>query len=160
MGKVTLAIPDSEQAKISTEAEELNLSRSDYVRSRFRAGRLLWQNGDFDVELFIDSTLSEGVSGKSKGYGATLTEINKQDIRTSNNNRSSPSTLNDDISNDILRELPREGADKGVTEDELRELIFGSEEEQLNYIREVCKRLNEQNKITRAFEGGLVQKND
>ena len=122
MANTTLSQPDEEKQKFKKEAEQLGLNYSQYIRSRMRAGRLLWDNEEFNVSLVNESISGERLSEK---------------IDNSNSDRK-PEVPNNDIASGILRELPTENETEGVTEEELRDLIFGSEEEQLKYIKGVC----------------------
>lgn len=141
MGQMTFSLPDEERKKIAAAAEESDVSQADYIRSRIRAGALLWESGNFNVELVNDVFSTQG-------------------SRKPHENGDTPPTTTDDISDEILRELPVEGSGKGVTEEELRDLIFGSEEKQLKYIEAVCEELHSENKVTRSWNSGLVKKDD
>lgn len=136
-------MPDEEKKKFEKEAEQVNLNLSQYVRSRVRAGRLLWDDREFNVSLLNESISVERLSDK-----------------VDDSNDKKPEVPDNDIASDILRELPTEGETEGVTEEELRDLIFGSKEDQRAYIEEVCAELHSAGKVTRSWDGGLVKKDD
>jgi hypothetical protein len=142
MGKVHLGyVPEEVAEQYDEEAEELGLSRSDYVRQRVEAGRLLFKTSDqFDTDL-----LKQLVSDDTATFDTDL------------------NTLDDDIDGDltgsVLANLPTEETRK-LTEEELREAVFGTEEEQLEQIRQALKQLRKAGKIESLVGGGYIKTNE
>jgi hypothetical protein len=137
MGKKNLgSVPEEFTDKLDREADEIGLSRSEYVRQRLNAGRLLFNAGKLDVQLLDELMETDGA------------ERVNSDIET----------LDGDVSQQILSALPRD-EDRAATIDELRKEVFGTKGEQEELIEDVLKQLNNQEKIKPAFGEGYV-KND
>ncbi len=142
MGEKGLGKVPAEVAKqYDEEADELGLSRADYVRRRAEAGRLLFKTSDqVDTQL-----LKQLVNDDT----ATLdTDLN---------------TLDDDIDGDltdsILTNLPTD-ENRKLTEEQLREAVFGTEEEQLTQIRKALKQLKKAGKIESLVGDGYIKTNE
>lgn len=141
MGKRTLAtVPEKVAKQYDDEAEELGLSRGEYVRQRVEAGRLLFKTSNqLDTKL-----LKQLVNDDTATFD---TDFN---------------TLDDDIDGDltdsILANLPTD-EHRRLTEEQLRKAVFGSEEEQLTQIREALKQLRKADKIESLVGGGYIKTN-
>jgi hypothetical protein len=109
MGKpTTLATGRKELAKkYGEEADEVGLSRSEYVRKCIEVGRLTFRtSGKIDVDRLRELTEGESVATNS-------------DLKTSGSN----------LSEAILRNLPTD-EDRALSPEELREAVFGTKSEQ------------------------------
>lgn len=120
--------------ELDKEADQLGLSRSDYVRQRINAGRLLFNAGKLDVQLLDELMETDG------------SERPDSDIET----------LDGDVSQQVLSTLPRDET-RAATTDELRKEIFGTKEDQEELLKNVLRQLNNQGKVRPAFDGGYVK---
>lgn len=123
--------------EIDDEAEELGLSRAEYVRQRLNAGRVLFDAGKLDTELLSQLTSSVG------------SERPSEDI----------STIDDDLSQRILSILPQNEADS-ISTDELRTELFGTPDEQKEMIENTLRQLKDQGLVEPTFDGGVYRTND
>lgn len=111
--------------RLDGEADQLGMSRAEYVRQHLHVGRRVMQaSGQLDRN-FLANVAEDG------------TDHIKRDIATSL----------DDIEEEILDALPTD-ARRAMGPEEVRETVFGSDEEQLEHIKDVLDRLNEQGDIT------------
>jgi hypothetical protein len=138
LGKVPAKVAE----QYSAEADELGLSRGAYVRQRIEAGRFLFKSsGQIDTQLLRELVDHDDT--------ATFeTELNTLD-----------DDLDDELTESILANLPTEAA-RQLTEEELREAVFGTEKEQLEQIREALKQLREAGKIESLVGDGYIKTND
>lgn len=136
MGKqVPITLSESHLEKIEEEAESLGLSRPKYVRQRLEAGRLVFQYSDRlsgdTLEDLLDESRSEPID-------------------------SALQTPDNDITQQLLTNLPTD-EERALTQEDLRQAVFGSKDEQLQYINTALRQLNEAGKISPAFDGGYVK---
>lgn len=145
MKKFSISGPDNELQAWKDEADELGITQSRYGRERIRAARLLWDVSEFQVDnltqlLDQEDQTDTGVSrstGQKSGHPKT--------------------TVNQDLADIVLRELPKNGAREPVELAEIRSLVFGSEAEQEDAIIEALEELNNRGKAERTVKGGFVK---
>jgi len=108
MGEKTIGQVREELAdRYDQEADELGISRVEYVRKCIEIGRLIFRtSGEIDIDRLRELTEDESVSINS-------------DLETSEG----------DIAEAVLRNLPTD-EDRALSPDELREVVFGTESEQ------------------------------
>jgi len=123
--------------QIDDEADELNISRSEYLRQLVQAGRLIVDVGKLDTQM-IRELVDDGVDS----------------VEAQNNNIHK---IDEQIVEVVLDKLPRD-ENRAMSKDEVRELVYGSVDEQKENIDTVCKRLYEEDKLSRAYEGGYYVK--
>lgn len=142
MGKKQLGkIPEVVAELYDDEAEELGLSRSEYVRQRLEAGRLLFKTSDqVDTQL-----LKQLVNDDTATFDTDLNTLEDD--------------IDGDFTNSILANLPTE-ENRKLTEEELREAIFGTEKEQLTQITKALKQLRKAGKIESLVGGGYIKTNE
>lgn len=120
------------------EAEQLGLSRNQYLLQCIEAGRAIFQSsGQADIERLRELT-----------EDTKITPIN-----------SDLTTANSDLAEPILLNLPTE-EQNALTKQEIRETIFGTEDEQIEQITEALKQLRQQEKITVLVDNGYIKTND
>ena len=103
LGQIRKEIAD----RYGEEADELGVSRSEYVRKCIEIGRLVFRtSGEIDIDRLRELTEDESVSISSE-------------LETSEG----------DIAEAVLRNLPTD-EDRALSPDELREVVFGTESEQ------------------------------
>lgn len=141
MEKLSLTGSDGEVQQWKEEADELGITHSRYAKERIRAGKSLWDMGEFQPEA-----LAQLSSENETQYDRTQ-------------KTSSPQTIEQDLTESILRELPKADARDPVKLAELQQLIFGSEEEQKNAILNALEILHKKGKAEQTIKGGYV-KND
>lgn len=135
MGKNLGAVPDDYIDRLDEEAEALGLSRNKYVRQRLEAGRLLFQCSDkVSTEMLTDLVDQDG--------SPTITDELE--------------TPDSDIANKILANLSTDG-NRALEQEEIREAVFGSQEEQLETIEQTLRNLNERGMVEPAFNGGYIK---
>ena len=119
MGKTSIGQMREDLAeRYDQEADELGISRSDYVRRCIEIGRLVFRtSGQIDIDRLRELSEEESVSMSS-------------DLETSEG----------DIAEAVLRNLPTD-EDRALSPDELREVIFGTESEQQNEIKTTLEQL-------------------
>lgn len=110
--------------RLDEEADQLGMSRSEYVRQHLHVGRRVMQSAGQLDRNFLATVAEDG------------TEI-EGDMATSL----------DDIEEEILDALPAD-ARRAMGPEEVREAVFGSDEEQLKHIKDGLDTLNEQGDIT------------
>lgn len=136
MGKqVRVTFSEEDLERINEEAEELGLPRTKYIRQRFEAGRLVFQTSD---RLDADTLSSLIDSNRTTPVDSEL------------------QTPDNDITEQILANLPTD-EQRALTQQNLRKTIFGSEDEQLEAIDAALRRLNDDEKVKPAFDGGYVK---
>jgi len=108
MGEANLGLVRSEIAKkYDQEADELGISRSDYIRRCIEIGRLVFRtSGKIDIDRLRALSEEESMSISS-------------DLETSEG----------DIAEAVLRNLPTDES-RALSPQELREVVFGTETEQ------------------------------
>lgn len=144
MGKLSINTSDDEAKEWKEEADELNITQSRYGRERLRAGRRLWDSGEFQVD-----TLAQLLD----------THENQTDINRSSGRKDglSQATIQADLEDIVHRELPIASAGDPVDLPELRELIFGTEEEQRSAIIDALEVLEQEDRAERKITGGFVK---
>ena len=142
MGRKSLGtIPEEVAEKYDDEADELGLDRSEYVRQRVEAGRLMFRaSNQVDTKL-----LKQLVNDDTDTFE---TDLNTLDDK-----------IDGDLTDTILSNLPTEEHRK-LSEEELREAVFGTEEEQLTQIRKALKQLRKAGKIESLVGGGYIKTNE
>ena len=111
--------------RLDGEADQLGMSRAEYVRQHLHVGRRVMQaSGQLDRNFL--ATVAEDGTNHIEG-----------DMTTSL----------DDIEEEILDALPAD-ARRAMGPEEVRETVFGSDQEQLEHIKDGLDRLNEQGDIT------------
>ena len=140
MGRKSLGtIPEEVAEKYDDEADELGLDRSEYVRQRVEAGRLM-----FRASNQVDTKLLKQLVNDDTD---TETDLNTPDDKIE---------IDGDLTDTILANLPTEEHRK-LSEEELREAVFGTEEEQLTQIRKALKQLRKAGKIESLVGGGYIK---
>lgn len=135
MGRNVASLPDDYVDQLNDEAEALGLSRTKYVRQRLEAGRLLFQCSD-------------------KLSTETLTDLVDQDgSPTITNELETPDS---DIADKVLANLSTD-ENRALEQEEIREAVFGSQEEQLETIEKTLRDLNERGMVKPAFDGGYIK---
>lgn len=135
MGRSVGSLPDDYVDRLDEEAEEQGLARSKYVRQRLEAGRLLFECSD----KLSTETLSDLVD--LDGSPTITNELETPDS---------------DITNKVLANLST--YEKRALElEEIREAVFGSQEEQLETIEKTLRELNDRGIVKAAFDGGYVK---
>jgi hypothetical protein len=119
MGKKNIGqIREDLAERYDQEADELGISRSDYVRRCIEIGRLVFRtSGQIDIDRLRELSEEESVSMSS-------------DLETSEG----------DIAEAVLRNLPTD-EDRALSPEELREVVFGTESEQQNEIKTTLEQL-------------------
>lgn len=135
MGRSVGSLPDDYVDRLDEEAEALGLSRSRYVRQRLEAGRLLFESSD-------------------KLSTETLTSL--VDLDGSPTTTDELETPDSDITNKVLANLSTEEK-RALEQEEIREAVFGSQEEQLETIEKTLRELNERGIVKAAFDGGYIK---
>lgn len=125
MGTTTLGDVRKELGdKYTEEADELGLSRADYVRRCIEIGRLTFKSsGKIDVDRLRELTEGESVSTDS-------------DLETSEG----------DLADAVLRNLSTDEG-QALSPEELREVVFGSEKEQREELSDTLKKLRKADMI-------------
>jgi hypothetical protein len=138
MGRSVGTLPDDYVDRLDEEAEELGLARSRYVRQRLEAGRLLFECSDkLSTETFsglVDLDASPTVANELE-------------------------TPDNDIADKVLANLPTDEK-RALEQEEIREVVFGSHEEQLEIIEKTLRELNERGIVKAAFDGGYIKTNE
>lgn len=142
MESINVSGPDDEVQRWKDEANELGITQSKYGRERIRAGSRLWEAGEFQADSLTQLVEDDGATGKS----TTAT--------------SPQTTINDSLEKKVQRELPVRGAREAVELSELRQLVFGTKEEQRDAILDALEDLNKQGKAERTVKGGFVRSQD
>lgn len=131
------SLPEEIVDKYDAEAEQLGLSRIQYVHNCIEAGRTIFQSSNqADIER-----LRELTEDSQKTIDSDLT------------------TADRDISEVILTNLPTE-EHRALTKKEIREAVFGTEDEQIKQITEALKELRQQGAITVLVDGKHIKTND
>lgn len=122
--------------KIDEEAEEAGLSRAKYIRQRFQAGRILFQCSnklDLDhLNELVETDAPVTVESDLHSLGDT------------------------DITETILTEMPADES-RAISKEDLRQLIFGTEEEQIETITEALRELDREGKIKTTIDGDYIK---
>jgi len=139
MGKKQLgAAPAEAVNKYTSEADELGVSRSEYIRKCIEVGRLVFQSsGEMDIERLRN--LSEGAGAASFDSSLETTE--------------------GDLTGAILSNLPAD-EHRALTKEEVRTVVFGTEDEQDEQITEALKQLRQQDKIQPLVTDGYIKTNE
>jgi hypothetical protein len=134
MGRMLEFRPDdSHVEQVAAEADDLGVSRATYVQMMFEAGRRLFQaSGKLDTDMLADLV--------DEGDHAFQSEKDLAEIEN-------------DISDEILIKLPSD-PNRAASTEEVREMVFGTREEQMEVTEEALKQLYNQGKIESAFDGG------
>ena len=136
MGKqISVSFSEEHGTQIEQEAEELGLSRSKYIRQRIEAGRLVFR---FSDKLDADA-LNNLIDDSSEAHATNELQ-----------------TPDDSIMKRILANLSTD-EERALTKEELREAVFGSEDEQLEAVDAALRQLNDAGKASPAFDGGYVK---
>jgi len=118
--------------EIDAEADEVGLSRSAYLRQRMEAGRLLFQcSGSVDTEL-LDTLVEEGAASFE-----TDTDV---------------AEITDDITETVREKLPAD-PNRAASKEEIRRMVFGTKDEQLEAVENALKQLAERGETGRDFDG-------
>lgn len=145
--QVSVRFDDSELEKIDDQAEKADLSRAEYIRQRFRAGQRLWSSGVLDSDLL--EALAENSDSKS-------TTPEKSNQTTTRREDSRPASPQHDLKKIVLQNIPHKESGSGISDDELMNIVFGSEATREEALEEVIADLYG-NKITRRHDGKLVK---
>ena len=141
---VKFNVSEDEFERIEQRAEEAGVSRAAYLRHRYRAGELLWTSGELN--------------------GDTLTKIAQQDSFDSLSTENSATTSQDDypasptqnLKGIILPEIPHKDSGDGISEEELKRVIFGNDEERDQSISQAIGELYGE-RVSRRADGLLVR---
>jgi len=129
--QVNFQLPDDVVDEIDNEADDLGMSRSEYLRKHFHAGRRLFQSsGKLDRKM-LQQLVEED-------RAAALGENLNTDAEGSED--------------EILAILPTDKT-RAVTKDELRIEIFGTTEEQKDRIDDSLDYLEERGQISYTANG-------
>lgn len=132
------AAPAEAVTKYGSEAEELGLSRIEYIRKCIEVGRLVFQtSGEIDIERLRN--LSEGAGAASFDSSLETTE--------------------GDLTEAILSNLPVD-EHRALTKEEVRTAVFGTEDEQRKQITKALKQLRKQDKIRPLVDDGYIKTNE
>jgi hypothetical protein len=137
-------VSEDELERIEKRVEEAGVSRASYIRHRYRAGELLWTSGELDGE-----TLTKIAQEDSPD--SLPSEENKT---PSGNNH--PTPPDQDLKEAILPEIPHKRSGDGISEEELKQIVFGTEEERDESISQAIESLYDE-RITRRADGLLVR---
>jgi len=138
MGRSLGNAPDEVIDQYTAEAEELGLSRAKYVRECAEVGRMIFQSsGEIDVERFREIT--------EKDHSSTT----ESDLKIKDEN----------LSSTILSNLSTEG-NRALTKEEIRRVVFGTEDEQIEQITNTLKQLHKQDQIEPLVDGGYIKTNE
>ncbi len=139
---MSMSFPEPEAELIEERAD--NISR--FVRTRMRAGdlvlRAVGDNGtQFDPDKLTDIIIGDDPGGTS---GASDEDI---------------VTIQADLTEPILRNLPHknETEDSDIDFATLRELVFGTQEEQMERIKETFDELYAQDRVTNDLDNNLYR---
>jgi len=127
MGKtLSFQLPQDVVDEIDNEADDLGISRSEYIRKHLHAGRRLFQSsGKLDQKMLQQLVEDD----KAAALGGDLT------------------TDAEGTEDEILAILPTDKT-RAATKDELRTEIFGTSEEQKNRLSEALDYLEERGQIS------------
>jgi hypothetical protein len=136
MGRKSLGdAPAEVVTKYDSEAEELGLSRIEYIRKCIEVGRLVFQSsGEIDIERLRNLSEASGVTSFD----------------------SSLETTEGDLTGTILSNLPVD-EHRALTKEEVRTAVFGTEDEQREQITEALKQLSQQDKIRPLVDDGYIK---
>lgn len=139
MGRTTLGmIPTEVAEQYSEEADELGLSRSEYVRKCIEIGRIIFQSsGDLNIERL-----------------RSLSEQNSDQDMSSNEDRVTIS--NDSLAGAILKNLPTD-EERALSKEEIREAIFGTEQEQREQVTNELRDLRKRDRIEPLVDDGYIK---
>lgn len=139
MGSKTIgSLPEEQINKYDSEADQLGLSRNRYLHNCIEVGRtIFYTSGQVDIERL--RALTEGLQ-------TTTTD-------------SDLATVDSNLAEAILTNLPTE-EHRSLTKTELREAIFGTEDEQTEQITKALKKLRQQGKIEPLVDDGYIKTND
>lgn len=139
---MSMSFPEPEAELIEERTD--NISR--FVRTRMRAGDLVLRTvGDdgtqFDPDKLTDIIIGDDPRGTS--------EASDEDIVT----------IQTDLTEPILRNLPHkdETEDSDIDFVTLRELVFGTQEEQIEQIKETFDELYAQDRVTNDLDNNLYR---
>ena len=120
--------------EIDAEADELGLSRSAYLRQRIEAGRLLFQtSGSVDTDL-LKTLVEEGAASFETDTDTDVAEIT------------------DDVTQTVREKLPAD-PDRAASKEEIRQMVFGTKDEQLEEVKKALQQLGERGETGRDFDG-------
>lgn len=142
---VRFNVDDEELERIDERAEEAGVTRAAYVRHRFRAGELLWRSGELDGEFLTEIAQKDDFN--SPPSKETDTALSKT---------SQPASPSQELKQVILPEIPHKKSGDGISEDELKEVIFGTKDEREESISQAIEALYG-DKVTRRADGLLVR---
>jgi hypothetical protein len=136
MGKKNLGkLPAEIVDQYGSEADQMGLTRAEYVRKCIETGRLVFQtSGEMNIER--------------------LRELSERERAASFN--SDLKTAEGDLTEAILTNLPTEDH-RALTKEEIRTAVFGTEEEQRDQITDALKQLNQKNKIQPLVDDGYIK---
>lgn len=139
MGRTTLGmIPTEVAEQYSEEADELGLSRAEYVRKCIEIGRIIFQSsGDLNIERL-----------------RSLSEQNSDQDMSSNEDRVTIS--NDSLAGAILKNLPTD-EERALSKEEIREAIFGTEQEQREQVTNELRDLRKRDRIEPLVDDGYIK---
>lgn len=141
---VKFNVDEEEWERINERAEEAGLARAAYVRHRFRAGELLWTSGELNGDTLTKIAREKRID---------ILQSEDKKTRSQNNHPESPKR---DLKEIILPEIPHRDSGDAISEEELKELIFGTEKEREDSITQAIEDLYGE-KITRRADGLLVR---
>ncbi|MGQ3330688.1 hypothetical protein [Halorubrum sp. FL23] len=121
----TSPLPDEEVDRVDEEANQLGMSRAEYVRKNIHIGRRVMQaSGQLDRD-FLATVAEDGTEHLDKGMTTSL----------------------DDIEDEILDALAADSR-RAMSPEAVKEAVFGTEEEQIARIKDALDVLNERGDIT------------
>lgn len=139
---------ENEKDLIEAEAEKLDLDKTEYIRQRFRVGRLVWKTTNIDgktlTKFVKGEELDDLLSGQQDSDGSSTTPTN------------SIPNVNEKLIDDVLREIPTKDSGDGVTVEELKRAIFGTEKDREQAISQAIESLYG-DEITRRADGKVVK---
>jgi hypothetical protein len=120
--------------KYNEEAEELGISRAEYMRKCIQIGRLTFlSSGEVDIDRLRELTEKKSVSTET-------------DIETSNG----------DLTEAIMRNLPTDES-RALSKEEIREVVFGTRSEQQEQITQALKHLRKAGMIEPLIDDGYIK---
>ena len=142
MGKnVSFKLSQDLVDEIDNEADDLGMSRSEYIRKHLHAGRRLFQSSGKLNRKMLQQLVEDN---KAAALGEDLT------------------TDAEGVEDEILAMLPTDKT-RAATKDELRTEIFGTIEEQKNRLSEALDYLEERDQISYTVNNDgepVIYKND